>query len=371
MAEIELGVDGRSYAGWEEVTLRRSLREAAASFSLRLTDRWAADQIPWRILPGARVTVSAAGQLVMTGHVDAVDAALGARTHRLAVTGRSLTADLVDCAALVSGGQFQGYSIANVARALAAPFQIPVDAPSPGAAFADVQINQGETCFQLLERLARVRGLLVTDTPSGALRLVDAAAFGGPAYAVQEGHNLLDATVSQDWSQRFSEYVVKAQHAGSDTLSGAAAAGISARVTDSRVTRHRPWMKVAESQADGAAARQRARWQAKTAAGRALATHLEVQGWFAAPGVIWDAGLRVAAVVPTLGLDRVLIAESITLKKGPGGSVARIDAVPAEALTPEPAAPAARGAGTATGAGPDVAGRLEWDWGDMTSIEDG
>ncbi|GAB5502761.1 phage baseplate assembly protein [Pyruvatibacter sp.] len=376
--DVQLTVDGQSFGGWLDVDITRSLRQAASSFVLKLTDRWAVGQVPWHFMPGVAVTVSVDGAQLVNGHVDIVEASIESNKHALTITGRSLTADLVDCAALVPGGQFKGADIASIARALTAPFGISVEAPDAGAVFADVQVRQGESCFALIERLARLRGLLVTDTPAGGLRLVNVDGLGDAArsaHGVREGGNMLTGDVQLDWSRRFSEYIIKAQQAGSDVVNGEGSSAVKARVTDDRVTRYRPYMRVAEAGGDLFTARQRARWAAKTAAARALSATLMVQGWYAEEGPLWEPGRAVAAVAPTLGLDHQLIAETVNFSiDAENGTTTTLGLVPAAALTPEPEKPGSasgKGSNTASGTVPDVASKLEYDWGGLGGIKDG
>src|SRR5262249_45289815 len=72
------------------------------------------------------------------------------------------------------------------------------------------------TCFQLIERLARLQEMLITDNPEGDLILTIAGQEHGSTVLLQ-GDNLQSASADLDNSQRFSHYIAKAQRAGNKT----------------------------------------------------------------------------------------------------------------------------------------------------------
>src|SRR5262249_41144636 len=151
------------------------------------------------------------------------------------------------------------------------------EGPRPSADFVgpmppvmDVQVQQGETAYALLERLARLQGLLLTDTAAGNLALTRVGTRRAVAALIQ-GDNILGASAEIDASQRHSQYIVKGQRANTDdridrkgTPGGVpsgdqkgTAAGDTVRATigaalDQIVGRYRPWLMTAEMQADNA-----------------------------------------------------------------------------------------------------------------------
>src|SRR6202035_4502607 len=112
-----------------------------------------------------------AGILAFTGYVFVRQAAFDARTKGLRVTGKSLTADAVDSSAPVNGGQYKGYTFQAIASALAqnAGVKLVITGSSPDLArpFPQFSIAYGETVFMAVERLARMRGLHITDDANG------------------------------------------------------------------------------------------------------------------------------------------------------------------------------------------------------------
>lgn len=338
MTEFSLQIAGQRYGGWKTLSVSRSLRDAAAVFSVTLSERWAGRETALPIRPGSACVLDLDGEVVVSGHVDVYAPSFSGGEHNVTAEGRSKTADIVDCAAVVSGGQFKNYDAGQVARALAAPFGIAVETVGDlGAAFPDVQVQQGETCFALIERLARMRGLLVTDDASGRLLIGRLETLDTrPAVALRQGKEIIAASLRLDWSQRFSTYRVKAQRAGTDEAFGEAAAAVEAEATDPDVLRYRPWLEVAETSSDEGDALRRAKWQASTAAARATSIDVTVQGWRSEDGALWASGRRVNIEAPALSVSRDLVVDRVEFQAGENGTVTQLVAVPAAALQPEP-----------------------------------
>ena len=363
---LELAVDGQIYAGWTRATVTRGLEQVPAQFLLSVTERWATRSAPWVIAPGSRCTLTADGETVIDGWVDVYAPEIGPEQHTVRIEGRSLAADLVDCSAVVSGGQFRGYTLDAIARTLAEPFGIGVAVDADlGEPFPEVQIQQGETCFDLIERLSVLRGCLVGDDPAG--RLVFRQVGGGepdgaivlapPGKPVTKGAaRAVSGRASLGHQDRYSEVIVKAQRSGSDQVSGAAASAVAARARDPKIVRHRPLLLVADAQAGPADARARADWEVRRRAGQSTSAELTIVGWRRPDGRLWDVGQLEHVQAPDLGLARDLVISDVALSLTDEGSAARLKLAPPAAFTPAPLDPDAEqtSAGGAAGGG-------QWD----------
>lgn len=340
MTEVEvprLVIGGDEYAGWTSLIVSRGIERAAASFRIELTERWPGRQEDWRILPGDACELYMGDDLVVTGHVEQFRPTFEAEDHFVRVGGRSKTGDLIDSSAVVRSGQFKGYDLQQIAEALAEPFGIEVEAEvDVGEPFDDVQVQQGESVFDLIERLCRMRALLATDTPDGALRLTQAGE-GRAEGALIQGDNILRAAGDLDWSRRHSHYIVKGQAAGNDQRAGEAAAQPVAEQRDPAIERHRPLIIVAESGIDDADAEKRARWEAKRRAGRAVRANIEVQGWRQTPGGrLWTPNEMVSVDAPWLGLSREMLVTEVVFQLSEIGTVTTLQLGLPDAFKPEP-----------------------------------
>ena len=179
---VRLEVDGKLYGGWKDIEISRSLEQCAGTFRLSVTDRWPQQSQSRQVPAGASCRVLVNGAPVITGYVDDVEVSYDANAHTYSVTGRDKTADLVDCCP--PSTQLKGGGLVDLARRWAALFGIQVVVAVSGslATVPNFKTDEGETCFEMFERLARANAVMLTTDGQGRLVIARAgtAARGGP-----------------------------------------------------------------------------------------------------------------------------------------------------------------------------------------------
>lgn len=348
---VSLLVNELRYEGWTEIRVTRDINRAAADFSLTVTERWAGQLQPVRIRPGDTCRVKIGEDLVLTGQVDDVSPSYDARSHSVTIAGRSRTAQLVDCSASEIPGQIFRQKIEWVAEHLAKPYGVEVVAAvDTGPGVPVVQIYPGESVFEVIERHARPKGLLVTDDAKGRLVLTRAGTermAGGIALGV----NALSGRANFTMRDRYTDYVVKGQRPGEDGAGTARDfAGSVGRAQDPQVPLGRRLLIVAENPGDSIAMRSRAAWESATRAGRALQAEYRLVGWRDAKGALLRPNTLARVKDDWLGIERDLLITAVTVSLAdPGGSTAALTLMPPEAFVPQPEVPDALGNGiTAT-----------------------
>lgn len=313
MTEVTLALQGRLYSGWQQVHITRSLAQISGTFELRLTDKWALDRSQLQVQPGQAARVFIGDHPVITGWVDDIEARHSDEDHQLAVRGRDVTGDLVDCAAIHESQEWVGRDLAQVARDLARPFGVAVRAEvDVGPPFRYHHAHPGETVYELLERGARMRGVLLMSDGDGALVLTRAGAARSARRLVL-GENILRGDAVKSHRDRYSLYRVLGQDRGDDFLLDETVAQIVAEVVDSGVTRYRPLVIHASEPMDGAAARERARWERSVRAGRGNEAHVSVRGWMDGDRP-WRPNSLVAVRDPWLGLQGEYLLSAVVYR---------------------------------------------------------
>lgn len=337
---ITLIVNGEAHGGWKTARVTRSLDHAAGDFSLTISERWPGQITPKAIRPGDACVVAVNGQAVITGWVDDVQPKYDATTHEVTFVGRSRTNDLVDCSAIHSPGQWRGVSLETIARDLAGPFKVGVVVDTAtGAPFSDFSIQQGETVFEAIERMARMRGLILTDDNLGNLVITRARrgrATGTLRHRRDNGdaNNILSGSGTFNVQSRFSQYIVKGQSPGSDEWAREASTEVKSEVvTDGNVGRYRPLLLVSEASADGVSATDRARWERARRGGKSVALEYRVQGWTQdGTGALWVPNQLVAVEDDFLGVWGALLVAQVTYEIGASGTTTTMRLHPPEAF---------------------------------------
>ncbi|MGZ5001267.1 MAG: phage baseplate assembly protein, partial [Methylomonas sp.] len=292
---VKLTVNGLDYSGWKSVRIEAGLERIARSFELSVTDIWPGSDHAPRIVPGDLCEVRIGDDLVCTGYVDATPIDYDATSITIMIRGRSKTADLVDCSAENSPGQFKGLKVEGVAQLLAAPFGLGVITETDtGPVIADHQIQQGETAFESLDRLAKLRQVLITDNAAGDVVLASPGSGGSAASALELGVNILSASAGFDYSEVYSKYVVKGQKSGTDDDFGTGAAQSKGSANDAGITRHRVLVVRQSGQADSHACQQRAQYEQQVRAAKAEEMRYRVAGWRQQDGSLWRPNQMVS-----------------------------------------------------------------------------
>lgn len=339
--DLELFVNGRVYRGWTDIGLTRAMDAIAGAFAISLTERWAGDgkvsaqQEPWPILNGDRCRIELGGEPIIDGYVDQFRPSFSSTDHTIEIQGRDKTGDLVDCSAFHKPDQWKNLNLLQIAKILCAPFGVSVRAEvDVGEAFPTIKLQQGETVFAALDRLARFRKLLLAPDVAGGV-VITRVGTSRAEVALVQGVNILSASGVLDTSQRFSEYIVKGQSTKSTTEDGVAESHQEATIGDTSVPRYRPLVVMAESAANP---RDRAIWEANVRLGRSATAKVTLPGWRQTPGgKLWAPNQLVGVRSSWLRMNGDMLIRQVTYRRsGTEGTLVDLDLVSPQAFSPEP-----------------------------------
>jgi prophage tail gpP-like protein len=335
---VTLSIGGHDYAGWKNVSIGAGLERQARDFTLSITWLWpGGGDVPMRVRQGELAEVRIGQDLILTGYVFSTPIRYDSASITLSITGRSRTADLVDCAAVNKPGQWKGQSVQSIIAAIAGEYGISVVNESAiGIGLEDHTIEPGETAFESIDRLLTPSRLFSTDDGRGRLVVASPGSAGRAVDTLELGKNLLMGETSLDFSNVFSEYIAKGQRSGNDEVFGAAATEVSASVTDARVGRRRVKVIKESGQLTPAIARDRVVWERANAVAKALAVEYTIQGWRQSSGQLWRHNMIVRVVDPLIGFDRDMLISEINYELSDQGTTAKISVAPPEAFLPEP-----------------------------------
>lgn len=337
MADVQLVIDGRIYGGWRGASVTRAMDAASGAFNLLVTDRWSGQDQPWPIEPGDEAEIRVDGETLMRGYVDIVRSSFSSRDHTIQVQGRDKSADMIDCSAVHKPDQWRKISLLKLAEILGAPFGIGVKAETDlGAPLDLVKLQHGETALEALNRHAKMRRVLVMPDGRGGILLTRTGARRAGVALVQ-GDNILRASGTLDWSERFSEYIVKGQAGFREETDGKTEAHAVATVKDRYVDRYRPLILVNDSETNKSTARDRAAWEANTRLGKSAEAQITLQGWRQSPGgPLWEPNMLVTVSAPWLQLEGEMLIRQVVYEKDDDGTTVQLSVVSPQAFEPEP-----------------------------------
>jgi prophage tail gpP-like protein len=334
MPNAVLTIGGMEYGGWTRVRVARSLDAVSGTFSLALTDRWPGQDVARPVRPGESCTLRLDGDVVITGYVDDVSPSYDATSHLVTVSGRDATGDLVDCSASNSPGEWHNRSMEYIASAISKPFGVAVSVNVPSDPFKRFRLEESETAFEAIERMARMRAVLATSDVNGNLLITRSGKGGRAAVALVQGKNILKASAQFSLKDRFSRYTVKGQQPLEEPST---AAHVKGTALDSAVTRYRPLTLIAEDATDASAAATRAEWEKVYRRAKGNSVSVTVQGWREVPGgALWMPNRLVRVSSPWLGVDTDLLITAVALSLDESGTVTELSLMPQEAFDMRP-----------------------------------
>lgn len=294
---VTLRTDGRLFTGWTSVSVTRSIESVAGYFELGVNVPPGTDLSG--LAPGKKFTLEIEGQIVCTGYIDSRRRQMTADSMKITVAGRDKTADLIDCAAVYSGGQWKNRTLEQIARDLCTPYGVTVrwelSDKESSAAFPGFTLDHSETVYEALVRASRARGVLMTSNAAGELVFSRAASTATDELVL--GENLLTLDFEEDFRDRFSEYTVKgyarANGAEGDDIDAKSIVSRKGTATDSDVTRYRPMIIIADSKITAKDAQARALREQRRRLAKSITFEAEIDGWTRKDGQLWMPNLLV------------------------------------------------------------------------------
>ncbi len=342
MADLTLRIDGYDIEGWTSVQVTRSLDDIASSFDLQLVTEMSSKTPSVTITDGSFCELWYGSELVLSGYVDAYELSYDATSTSLSLSGRSKAGDLVDCTAIQpgkkTGGSWRKSLGLQIAQDICEPFGISVSSdvgPLPQEAY--FKLEEGETCFSALDRLAKDSGLRLRSDADGSIVFTRAGLYVLPDVQIENGRNVLTGGVTFDMSERFSDYLFKGQRSADDDTHGSAV-NTSHLIKDDGVTRYRPLVLEKDR-----LVKQRAEWERNTRAGKARQLSYEIVNpddvslsWEMGGHGLWEPGAVVSVKDDFLDLDDMYIVVSTTLIRDENGTRTSLKLTFPEAYQAEP-----------------------------------
>lgn len=323
-------VNKQIYQGFKNIRLERSLTSLTGSFEIVLIDKWLVEKSDFEMKPGLEIVCKIGDKPFYSGYIDKLDISLDAGSRNLTINGRDKTGDLVDCSH-IGRNEFNNMKLEAIAKEMCKPFKLGVIFfAETGDPITKFTVTQGDTIFQSLEKLAKMRKLLITSSPEGNL-VFERKGIIRSSTELVEGFNIKKAGISFDNTERFSNYIVKSQAIGilgNETDSTQAKGSAS----DEGINRYRPIIILNESQGDGKTAQQRAEWEANLRAAKACNVSVVVVGWTQKAGELWAVNQLVHIDSPSLGIKQDMLISKVGFELSENGKITELELIRPDAF---------------------------------------
>lgn len=344
MPDLTLKIDGYDIAGWTSIQVTRSLDNLADTFDLALTTKLSSTPPPVEIEEGGECSIHYGEELLLSGYLDVVDQSYNATSTTLSVSGRSKAGDLVDCSAVRPGkltaGSWKNTSVLKIAQDICDPFGIKVKSDVGELGQENYfKLTEGETCFSALSRLGKDYGVRVVSAPDGTVHFTRTGLLTFPDVVIQSGKkgNVLAGGLVRDASERFSDYLFKAQVTASDEVPQTKC-NRAHTAKDDGVLRYRPLLIESDEQVRNSKGQftseknktplqLRAEWERNTRAGKSKQLSYEVcnpkdlsLSWEMGNHGLWEPNVIVSVLDDFLGIDGQFLIVEVTLVRDEKGT---------------------------------------------------
>ncbi len=222
-AEVEAG--GSIYRDWTAVRVTRGLSNKGCAIAvLQLVEPsngdGTIDFASIKLKPGDKVTVTLAGYKVFDGIVTDRQASFDARRRGVQIVCKAYYTDIIKSNVPLKGSQFRDYPFDAIAKRVLEPSGLKLKIENPpkdfGKKFKDVSANPGDTVYSFLDRLARMRGVRLRSGEGKEVVVGCIAKGGAPAADLEEGKNILSATIRITDETAFSTVQFPGQQRGDE-----------------------------------------------------------------------------------------------------------------------------------------------------------
>lgn len=341
--KITISAGGSSYMSHKECQVSAAFNEAAREFQFVVAAEAGASATNRIFSIGTEITISLSGDLVLTGHIETREPALGPRRADITISGRSKSGDLIDGAAEHDTGQFEDKDPLEIGNEVSKEYGAKWETDQQLEKLEQYQLTPGETCFRCVEKMVRQQGLTITGTPEGNAKITKAGSErNGP---LMEGVNLYNATANHNGKNRYSKIIVRGQRPkghGDDNTE------IEVELQDGSVKRHRSVVIVEDEDTTKERAEKRGKNFKNKSAGDALRATWTTQGFRDDAGKIWTPGALTYTESPYLDISQDMLIEKVVYRQSEDGSWATLSLVDPKAYDGQGA-----GGGKGNKSGPD------------------
>jgi prophage tail gpP-like protein len=329
------------FTDWKQVYVQIRMFDPYGVFRFLAVER---DPMPtlWnrlQFIPGDEVAIYLGGDLAIAGNIDMRQTAYDANQHGVMLQGKSYS-DWASKSAVMKTSTTPAPPDADIANFDNMSFQEVVETLLPrygvqfyfqgrldSTPFKRLQAETGENVFNFLERLARVRGIVIGSDQQGAMTFTGEQ-DAETSISLIEGVNILSMQAIWSTDLFHNPVGVFGSTAGGDDKSGTDASeqqawskGLASRFAPHITAAEQPVWNLAELQAR---ARNEARWLNSDM----LTANITVQGWFRSDGRLWRPNDLVYVRSPMAMLDDTLGVQGVTYQQdSAAGSTTTLECV--------------------------------------------
>lgn len=294
--KVELVTGGRKYKGWENISIYKSIRSIAHTFSM---DIFKGDVV--NIQDDDLISILVDDKVFFNGYLDDDTLTISDDRKPLKINGRSKACDLIDCN-ILQNKQYNKLNIKQIMTDLVSPFNITVFSTLTLEALEVFDTKVGETYFNAINRLCKQTNTLPISDNNGNIHIIKNSNIKYPI--ILKDSDFKSITYPRRRSNRFSTYTYKKEAMSTDVT--------DATIKDDTVKRFRPFVGINTEDKTNI---DLARWKKNVNLAESIQLNVEVYGW--------DLEINTIVKVKTEIIDASFLVQDVLYTKSNEGTISK------------------------------------------------
>lgn len=324
---IKLQVNGVQYTGFVSADVNLRLDALSNTFAFEAT---AKKGVPLPFRGGESCVVLVNDLKVLTGNIEIVEVNYSGSEHRIVISGRDKTGDLLDSTLDAISDIIPPISLKELIEIVIDKLGLPIEVidkvnpPKFNKAEDLASPSAGQNAFSFIETYARKRQVLITSNSDGNLVISKSSGtFVSSALRNQvngDFNNVLEGSVSYDTTGRFNTYKFASSlnptsliFAGNTPLEKVVSQ--SGTATDSDIRKGRQLILISEDPFSDKQNEDRAKWEANIRKARGRVYSVTVSGYETLTKQLWDINMVVPVVDDFAGIDARMLINSVNFSE--------------------------------------------------------
>lgn len=344
MNKIIIEIDGKRYEGWTNMESSSGMDEIAGTFQFTAT---ASMQSSFPIKNGAGAKVFVNGTQTHAGNVETVVVAYTAIDHRISISGRDITGDIVDSKLSKSIEFTKNTTLVSVIEKALADLNFDLKVENTAGDIEPFALNElvsstiGEGAFEFMSKYAQKRQVLLGFNGIDTIQIFRASQEKLPVKLTNKigakDNNILNATVIYDQVNRFNKVQIFSQD---NTVQSEASPSETVDKTtvqfDTQIRSSRQTAYVIGNTLNQTDGQKLADWYVNIARGRSITYQANVQGFEYATGEIWKKNKLVRVEDDFANIYSYMLIRKVNFIQSSAGTFTVLELVPPDAFTLKP-----------------------------------
>lgn len=301
-------IDQYQISDWESFSIEKSLSTLCGKFEFSMSSALFKKGI--NFYNGKKIEIYINEIIFMTGYIENFEISLTENEYQISISGREKTCDIIDCNNVLDKNVWYNQTLLTIAKYLCNPFEIDVVTSLQMQKINYAAIEDSETVFDFLLKLAKQQNVRLDTLPNGNIEIVNTQSEITHYFELSE---ITNAKINGSLEDRYSNYICKSQYTNNNGDPWEEKSiFIKKKATDENVLRYRSKV-LSESNMSANECQKYANWEAQNRAAKSIKFSFSYPAWTKNEKII-SIGDLIHFEGSVINLSDSMIVDSINYK---------------------------------------------------------